>query len=57
MNLIRSFIEYLTTSAEARREARNAAYLSEATDLHDLESRMRELDRNARLSHASWMPF
>lgn len=57
MNLLRSFIEYLTTSADARREARNAAYLSEATDLHDLESRMRELDMKAGMPQASWMPF
>lgn len=55
MNLIRSIIDYVSTSAEARREARISAYLSEATDLYDLEHRIRELDRNATREQASWM--
>jgi len=35
---------FFAGSADARQQARNAAYLSEATDLYDLEARVRELD-------------
>ena len=34
---------FFAGSADARQQARNAAYLSEATDLYDLEARVREL--------------
>ena len=35
----------LTESAESRRSRLDTAYLSEATDLYDLEYRSREIDR------------
>ena len=34
---------------------RNDAYLAEATDLYDLEFRMRKIDRDAQLRKPSWM--
>lgn len=53
--LFRSIGLFLSTSADARREARQASYLSEATDLHDLEFRIRQLDRQQARPTASWM--
>ncbi|MGN6087251.1 DUF3563 family protein [Trinickia sp.] len=44
----------LTQTAEARQKARNDAYLAEASDLYDLEFRMRKLDREAAVAHPSW---
>lgn len=46
-------IAFLTETSEARELRLQQAYLSEATDLYDLEYRSREWDRKARLS-TSW---
>ncbi|MCY0387832.1 DUF3563 family protein [Robbsia sp. Bb-Pol-6] len=55
MKMFRSLSVFLSTSADARREARQANYLSQATDLHDLEFRIRQLDRQQARPAASWM--
>ncbi|MGI4859471.1 MAG: DUF3563 family protein [Janthinobacterium lividum] len=55
MKMFRSLSVFLSTGADARREARQATYLSEATDLYDLEFRIRQLDRQQARPVASWM--
>ena len=44
----------LAKSADQREKEREDAYLAEATDLYDLEFRMRSLDRQ-KAQPASWM--
>ena len=44
----------LFESSSARMKRQQEAYLAEATDLYDLEHRMRELDRNDR-SVPNWL--
>jgi hypothetical protein len=46
---------FLTKSADQMAKERSDAYLAEATDLYDLEFRMRKLDREAVTRHPSWM--
>jgi len=45
-----SITAFFASSAHARQQARNAAYLSEATDLYDLEARVRELDKQSAIA-------
>lgn len=45
-----SVTAFFAGSAYAREQARDAAYLSEATDLYDLEARVRELDKQSALA-------
>jgi hypothetical protein len=45
----------LTLSPEARLAERHLAYLSESSDLYELEFRMRKLDREAVQKRPSWM--
>ncbi|HTH76783.1 MAG TPA: DUF3563 family protein [Trinickia sp.] len=54
MFLLSRLFLLLTETAEARQKARQDAYLSEATDLYDLEFRMRKLDREAAVVQPSW---
>ncbi|MEM5384213.1 DUF3563 family protein [Paraburkholderia phymatum] len=55
MYLISRFFLFLTKSYDARVKERNDAYLAEATDLYDLEFRMRKIDRESQMRHPSWM--
>jgi Protein of unknown function (DUF3563) len=52
--LTRLFL-FLTKSADQMAKERSDAYLAEATDLYDLEFRMRKLDREAATRHPAWM--
>ncbi|RKP47465.1 DUF3563 family protein [Trinickia fusca] len=54
MFLLSQLFLFLTKSADQRAKERNDAYLSEATDLYDLEFRMRKLDREAAIAYPSW---
>ncbi|RDU95085.1 DUF3563 family protein [Trinickia dinghuensis] len=54
MFLLSRLFLFLTQTAEERQKTRNDAYLSEATDLYDLEFRMRKLDREAAVVQPSW---
>lgn len=51
MFLLTRLFLLLTQTADERQKARNDAYLAEATDLYDLEFRMRKLDREAVVAH------
>ncbi|SIT43045.1 conserved hypothetical protein [Paraburkholderia piptadeniae] len=55
MYLISRFFLFLTKSYDERVKERNDAYLAEATDLYDLEFRMRKLDRDSQMRDPSWM--
>jgi len=55
MYLISRLFLFLTKSYDQRVKEHNDAYLAEATDLYDLEFRMRKIDREARLRQPSWM--
>jgi hypothetical protein len=55
MYLLSRLYLFLTKSIEQRTKERHAAYLADATDLYDLEFRMRKLDREAAVAHPSWM--
>jgi len=55
MYLISRFFLFLTKSYDVRVKEENDAFLAEATDLYDLEFRMRKIDREAQLRHPSWM--
>ena len=43
------------TTADQMAKERSDAYLAEATDLYDLEFRMRKLDREAAVRHPAWL--
>lgn len=46
MQFLKKLIDFLTFADDAKtQQAADYAYLSEATDLYDLEYRQRELDR------------
>ena len=47
MFLLSRLFMFLTKSADERAKERSDAYLSDASDLYDLEFRMRKLDREA----------
>ena len=55
MFLISRIFLFLTKTADERDRARDDAYLAEATDIYDLEYRMKKLDRRAIARHPSWM--
>ena len=55
MFLLSRLFLFLTQTAEERGQSRRDRYLSEATDLYDLEFRMRKLDREVALVQPSWM--
>ena len=55
MYLISRLFLFLTKSYDVRVKEQNDAYLAEATDLYDLEFRMRKIDREAQLRQPSWM--
>ena len=54
MFLLTRLFLFLTQTAEERQKAYHDAYLAEATDLYDLEFRMRKLDRDAAIARPSW---
>jgi hypothetical protein len=53
ISLFQKAITRLYESAEARERASRDAYLAEATDLVDLEYRMKQIDK-ARSSNSYW---
>ena len=55
MFLLSRIFLFLTKSADQRIRERNDAYLAEATDIYDLEYRMKKLDQRASARHPSWM--
>jgi len=55
MYLLSRLFLFLTKSSEQVAKERSDAYLAEATDLYDLEFRMRKLDREANTRRPSWM--
>ena len=48
MKFIRQFFNYLGQSDEYHERKRQEAYLSQSTDISDLEHRMRELERKPK---------
>jgi len=54
MFLLSRLFLLLTQTADERQKSHNDAYLAEATDLYDLEFRMRKLDREAAVAHPAW---
>jgi hypothetical protein len=54
MYLLSHLFLMLTKSSERAAKERADAYLADAADLHDLEFRMRKLDREA-YGRSSWM--
>ena len=55
MYLLSRLFLFLTKSSDEIEKERDDAYLAEATDLYDLEFRMRKLDRQKAVRHPSWM--
>ncbi|VXB81440.1 conserved hypothetical protein [Burkholderia sp. 8Y] len=55
MFLLSRIFLFLTKTAEERNRERDDAYLAEATDIYDLEYRMKKLDQRAAARHPSWM--
>ncbi|GLU32238.1 DUF3563 family protein [Trinickia caryophylli] len=55
MFLLSRLFLFLTKSADERKQESDDAYLAEATDLYDLEFRMRKLDRDAALASNAWL--
>jgi hypothetical protein len=55
MYLLSQLFLFLTKSSEQRSKDRDDAYLAEATDIYDLEYRMKKLDRRASGRHPSWL--
>lgn len=55
MFLLSRLFLFLTKTADERKKARDDAYLAEATDLYDLEYRMRKLDRESALPSTAWL--
>ncbi len=54
MFLLSRIFLFLTKSADQRERERDDAYLAEATDIYDLEYRMKALDKR-KVSRLSWM--
>jgi Protein of unknown function (DUF3563) len=48
MKFLRNFFSYLAQSDEYHEMKAQEAYLANAVDIHDLEYRMRELDRGGK---------
>jgi len=55
MYLLSRLFLFLTKSADEVQKERDDAYLAEATDLYDLEFRLRALDRQRVTRHPAWM--
>ncbi|HEY3598186.1 MAG TPA: DUF3563 family protein [Paraburkholderia sp.] len=55
MYLLSRLFLFLTQSPDQIAKERNDAYLAQATDIHDLEFRMRKIDREAVRRQPSWM--
>ncbi|WP_323119882.1 DUF3563 family protein [Burkholderia alba] len=55
MYLLSRLFLFLTKSSEQIAKERTDAYLADATDLYDLEFRMRKIDRESALNQPSWM--
>ncbi|SAL70345.1 hypothetical protein AWB71_04269 [Caballeronia peredens] len=55
MFLLSRIFLFLTKSADQRDRERDDAYLAEATDIYDLEYRMKKLDQRVAARHPSWM--
>lgn len=55
MYLISRLFLFLTKSPDQLAKERADAYLAEATDLYDLEFRMRKLDRETNVRQPSWI--
>ncbi|BBU29085.1 hypothetical protein AWB80_04454 [Caballeronia pedi] len=55
MFLLSRIFLFLTKSADQRDRERDDAYLAEATDIYDLEYRMKKLDQRVTARHPSWM--
>jgi hypothetical protein len=55
MFLLSRIFLFLTKSADERDRARDDAYLAEATDIYDLEYRMKKLDQRGAARQPSWM--
>jgi hypothetical protein len=55
MYLLSRIFLFLTKSADQRDRERDDAYLAEATDIYDLEYRMKKLDQRAFKRQPSWI--
>ncbi|HTH62605.1 MAG TPA: DUF3563 family protein [Paraburkholderia sp.] len=55
MYLLSRLFLFLTKSADEIEKERENAYLAEATDLYDLEFRLRRLDRDRATRYPAWM--
>ncbi|MFL9963100.1 DUF3563 family protein [Paraburkholderia sediminicola] len=55
MYLLSRLFLLLTKSPDQLAKERADAYLAEATDLYDLEFRMRKLDQEVNVRQPSWM--
>ncbi|AXE95486.1 DUF3563 family protein [Paraburkholderia sp. DD10] len=55
MYLLTRLFLFLTKSPDQLAKERADAFLAEATDLYDLEFRMRKLDRDMNVRQPSWM--
>ena len=55
MYLLTRLFLFLTKSPDQLAKERADAFLAEATDLYDLEFRMRKLDRDAAISSPAWL--
>ena len=55
MKFIVSFFNNLAKSDESREQERQEAYLAKSTDIHDLEYRMRKLEREKKFF--PWVAF
>ena len=55
MKFLRNFFSYLAQSDEYHERKSQEAYLAKSVDIHDLEYRMRELDRCKKVY--PWVAF
>jgi hypothetical protein len=55
MYLLSRLFLFLTKTADERAKERADAYLAEASDLYDLEFRMRKMDRDVSRRQPAWM--
>ncbi|SAL39298.1 DUF3563 family protein [Caballeronia humi] len=55
MYLLSRLFLFLTKSPDQRDRERDDAYLAEATDIYDLEYRMKKMDRRGSKRHPSWL--
>jgi hypothetical protein len=55
MYLLSRLFLFLSKTADQRDKERDDAYLAEATDIYDLEYRMKKLDTRGATRHPSWM--